>query len=59
MPAEKSLVDILHERVSAETLQLPVFHHVALKLMHILAKEDYIDDHKKIRGTDPNEGLDK
>jgi HD-like signal output (HDOD) protein len=22
-------------------LQLPVFHHVALKLMHILAKEDY------------------
>ncbi len=41
MPAEKSLVDIIHERVSAETLQLPVFHHVALKLMNILAKEDY------------------
>jgi HD-like signal output (HDOD) protein len=41
MPAEKSLVDILHERVSAKALQLPVFHHVALKLMHILAKEDY------------------
>jgi HD-like signal output (HDOD) protein len=41
MPAEKSLVDIIHKRVSAETLQLPVFHHVALKLMSILAKEDY------------------
>jgi HD-like signal output (HDOD) protein len=41
MPVEKSLVDILHERVSAQALQLPVFHHVALKLMHILAKEDY------------------
>jgi hypothetical protein len=41
MLAEKSLVDILHERVSAQDLQLPVFHHVALKLMHVLAKEDY------------------
>jgi HD-like signal output (HDOD) protein len=41
MPAEQSLVEIIHARVSAETLQLPVFHHVALKLMHILAKEDY------------------
>ena len=41
MPAEQSLVEIIHERVSTETLQLPVFHHVALRLMHILAKEDY------------------
>jgi HD-like signal output (HDOD) protein len=41
MPAEQSLIEIIHARVSAETLQLPVFHHVALKLMHILAKEDY------------------
>jgi HD-like signal output (HDOD) protein len=41
MPAEQSLVEIIHARVSTETLQLPVFHHVALKLMHILAKEDY------------------
>jgi HD-like signal output (HDOD) protein len=41
MPAEPSLVEIIHERVSTETLQLPVFHHVALKLMHTLAKEDY------------------
>ena len=41
MFAEKSLVDIIHERVSANTLQLPVFHHVALKLMHILSKEDF------------------
>jgi HD-like signal output (HDOD) protein len=41
MFAEKSLVDIIHEQVSANTLQLPVFHHVALKLMHILSKEDF------------------
>ena len=41
MLAEKSLVDIIHERVSSEALQLPVFHHVALKLMNVLAKEDY------------------
>src|SRR5438128_6819599 len=41
MLAEKSLVDIVHERVSSKTLQLPVFHHVALKLMHVLAKEGY------------------
>ena len=41
MLAEKSLVGIIHERVSSKTLQLPVFHHVALKLMNVLAKEDY------------------
>jgi len=41
MLAEKSLVDILHERISSKALQLPVFHHVALKLMNILAQEDY------------------
>ena len=41
MVAEKSLVDIIHERVNANTLQLPVFHHVALKLMHILSREDF------------------
>ena len=40
MLAEQSLVDIIHERVSSQTLQLPVFHPVALKLMNIL-KEDY------------------
>ena len=41
MFAEKSLVDIIHERVSSQALQLPVFHHVALKLMNVLAKEEY------------------
>ena len=41
MLAEKSLVEIIHERVSSKTLQLPVFHHVALKLMNVLAQEDY------------------
>jgi HD-like signal output (HDOD) protein len=41
MLAEKSLVDLIHERVSSQVLQLPVFHHVALKLMNVLAKEDY------------------
>jgi HD-like signal output (HDOD) protein len=41
MLAEKSLVDIIHERVSSQALQLPVFHHVALKLMNVLAKEEY------------------
>jgi HD-like signal output (HDOD) protein len=41
MLAEKSLVGIIHERVSSQALQLPVFHHVALKLMNVLAKEDY------------------
>jgi pimeloyl-ACP methyl ester carboxylesterase len=33
MLAEKSLVDIIHERVSSQALQLPVFPHVALKLI--------------------------
>jgi HD-like signal output (HDOD) protein len=41
MLTEQSLVDIIHERISSQTLQLPVFHPVALKLMNILAKEDY------------------
>jgi len=41
MLAEKSLLDIIHEGVSAKALQLPVFHQVALKLMNVLAKEDY------------------
>src|SRR5262245_58992089 len=41
MLAEKSLVGLIHERVSSKALQLPVFHHVALKLMNVLAKEDY------------------
>lgn len=41
MFAETSLVDMLHARVSSKALQLPVFHHVALKLMNILATEDY------------------
>ena len=41
MLAEKSLVDSIHERVSSKALQLPVFHPVALKLMNVLAKEDY------------------
>ena len=31
----------MHERISSQTLQLPVFHPVALKLMNLLAKEDY------------------
>jgi HD-like signal output (HDOD) protein len=39
--AEKSLVDIIHERVSSNTLQLPVFHHLALKHMHHLDKEHF------------------
>ena len=41
MLTEQSLVDIIHERISSQTLQLPVFHPVALKLMNTLAKEDY------------------
>ena len=41
MLAAQSLVDIMHERVRSQALQLPVFHHVALKLMHVLEKEDY------------------
>ena len=41
MLAEKLLVGIIHERISSQALQLPVFHHVALKLMNVLAKEDY------------------
>src|SRR5690349_20300963 len=41
MFAETSLVDIIHERVNAQALQLPVYHHVACKLMPILAQEDY------------------
>jgi HD-like signal output (HDOD) protein len=41
MLAEKLLVDMIHERLSSRALQLPVFHHVALKLMHVVAQEDY------------------
>src|SRR5262245_37427521 len=41
MLAETSLVEIIHERINSQALQLPVFHHVALKLMPVLAKEDY------------------
>ena len=41
MLAEKSLVDIIHERISSDAMQLPVFHHVALKLLNLLAKEDF------------------
>jgi len=41
MLAENALVDLIHDRVSSKALQLPVFHHVALKLMNVLAKEDY------------------
>ena len=41
MLAEKLLVDMIHDRLSSRTLQLPVFHHVALKLMNVVAQEDY------------------
>src|SRR5919205_6888 len=41
MLAEKSLVDIIHERISSDAMQLPVFHHVALKLLNLLSKEDF------------------
>jgi len=41
MLAENALVDLIHERVSSKALQLPVFHHVALKLINVLAQEDY------------------
>lgn len=37
----KSLVDIIQERIHADTVQLPVFHHVALKLLNVLSKEDF------------------
>jgi putative nucleotidyltransferase with HDIG domain len=36
-----SLVDIIHEYLVSEELQLPVFHHVALRLQDMLAKDDY------------------
>jgi HD-like signal output (HDOD) protein len=41
MLAEKLLVDMIHDRLSSRALQLPVFHHVALKLMNVVAQEDY------------------
>src|SRR5215813_14536855 len=41
MLAENALVDLIHERINSQALQLPVFHHVALKLMSVLAQEDY------------------
>ena len=37
----KSLIDITHERISSDAMQLPVFHHVALKLLNLLSKEDF------------------
>jgi len=41
MFAGKSLVDVIHERISSDPIPLPVFHHVALKLLNILSKEDF------------------
>lgn len=41
MIPEKSLVEIIHERIHTDAVQLPVFHHVALKLLNILSKEDF------------------
>jgi HD-like signal output (HDOD) protein len=41
MLAEKLLVDMIPERLSSMVLQLPVCHHVALKLMNVLEQEDY------------------
>src|SRR5215510_474981 len=41
MLAEKSLVEIIHAHANSKPLQLPVFHPVALKLMNVLANEDY------------------
>src|SRR5215813_6181920 len=41
MLAEKSLVDMIYERTSSDAMQLPVFHHVALKLLNLLSKEDF------------------
>jgi HD-like signal output (HDOD) protein len=34
-------MDIIHERVQSDALQLPVFHHVALKLLGLLSKDDF------------------
>ncbi len=36
-----SLVEKIREQVASDQLQLPVFHHVALRLQHLLAKEDF------------------
>ena len=41
MAPGKSLIDIIHERIHADAVQLPVFHHVALRLLNILSKEDF------------------
>ncbi|MGE3541644.1 MAG: HDOD domain-containing protein [Candidatus Tectimicrobiota bacterium] len=41
MVPTKSLVEIIHERIHADAVQLPVFHHVALRLLNILSKEDF------------------
>lgn len=40
----KSLVEFIDEYLSANTLELPVFHSVALKLQQLLAKGDYSID---------------
>ena len=37
----KSLVEFIDDYLSANTLELPVFHSVALKLQQLLAKGDY------------------
>lgn len=41
MVSGKSLVDIIHERMHTDAVQLPVFHHVALKLLNVMSKEDF------------------
>lgn len=40
----KSLVEFIDEYLSANTLELPVFHSVALKLQQLMAKGDYSID---------------
>lgn len=40
MLAEKSLVDVINERISSNELQLPVFHQTALKLQELLQRDD-------------------
>lgn len=40
MLAERSLVDVIHERIRSNELQLPVFHQAALKLQDLLQRDD-------------------
>jgi HD-like signal output (HDOD) protein len=50
----KSIVDVVKERLSSGAMSVPVFHAVAIRLQHVLARPDFsIDDVHQLINADP------